>query len=148
MPSTHVSLSHHIVFSTKNREPFLTPERRARLYDMLGGCVRTAGGAAIEIGGTADHVHLLAGLKATHRLADVIRDVKRATSSWFHEAFRVPTFAWQEGYGAFSVSPYDCEKLVRYIRGQEEHHRARTFQEEYRAFLIQHEVEFDERYLW
>lgn len=148
MPSTHVSLSYHIVFSTKNREPFLTPERRVRLYDMLGGCVRTAGGVALEIGGTEDHVHLLAGLKATHRLADVIRDVKRATSSWFHEAFRVPAFAWQEGYGAFTVSPHDCQKLVRYIQRQEEHHRAHTFQEEYREFLVQHGVELDERYLW
>ncbi len=148
MSSTHVSLGFHIVFSTKNREPFLMPLRRARLYERLGGCMRTAGGGALEIGGVEDHVHLLAGLKASHRLSDIVRDTKRATSTWFHETLRVPSFAWQEGYGAFTVSPYDCDDLVRYIRGQEEHHRVRTFQEEYREILAQHKVAFDERYLW
>ena len=148
MPSTHISLSYHIVFSTKNRDPLIAPPWRNRLHDMLGGCIRRAGGAAIQIGGTADHVHLFAGLRATHCLADFVRDVKRATSAWVHDTLRVGQFAWQEGYGAFTVSPYDCDELVNYIRTQEEHHRSRTFQDEYREFLKRHEIEFDERYLW
>jgi REP element-mobilizing transposase RayT len=100
------------------------------------------------MGGTSDHVHGLAGLHATHSVSDVLRDVKRATSSWIHESLGVNGFAWQEGYGAFTVSPHDCEGLIRYIRNQEEHHRVRTFQEEYEALLNEHGIEFDKRYLF
>jgi putative transposase len=147
MPSTHVSLTYHVVFSTKNREPLIAKSWRERLYEYLGGCIRTAGGVSLEIGGTSDHIHILLGLKATHRVADLLRDVKRATSAWVRETV-VPNFAWQEGYGAFTVGGNDYSDLIRYIRGQEEHHRVRTFQEEYREFLTRYGVEFDERYLW
>ena len=148
MPSTHVSLTYHIVFSTKNREPLILPPWRPRLYEYLGGCIRTAGGVCLEVGGTVDHVHLMAGLKATHCVADVLRDIKRATSLWVHEAIGIARFAWQEGYGAFTVSGHDAGGLVDYIRGQEEHHRHLTFQEEYRQFLSEYGIEYDERYLW
>jgi REP element-mobilizing transposase RayT len=147
MPSTHVSLSYHLVFSTKYRQPLIAPEWRDTLYDYFGGCLRTAGGTCLEIGGRSDHVHCLAGLRATHSVADVLRDLKRATSTWVRDVLHLK-FAWQEGYAAFTVSPHDCKGLVRYIRDQEEHHRVRTFQEEYVALLQEHGIEFDERYLW
>lgn len=148
MSSTHSSLSYHLVFSTKNRERMIHREWRQRLFDMFGGCFRQCGGVLLESGGTDDHVHLLAGLKPTHRISDVMRDIKRATSEWAHDVLAIPHFQWQEGYGAFSVNGPRCPKLVQYIRGQEEHHRKKTFQDEYREFLNQYGIEFDERYLW
>ena len=90
---SHISLTYHVVFSTKKRAPLLTSEWRDRLHDYLGGCLREAGAQPLRIGGTADHVHLLAGLRATHRVADVIRDVKRASSAWLHEQTRNRLFA-------------------------------------------------------
>jgi putative transposase len=147
MPSTHTSLRYHLVFSTKYRERLIAPEWRDRLYDYVGGCLRAGGGVLVEIGGTSDHVHCLAGLRATHCVADVLRDLKRATSSWARDVLHLK-FAWQEGYAAFTVSPQDCDGLVRYIRNQEEHHRVRTFQEEYVTLLQEHGMQFDERYLW
>jgi putative transposase len=143
---SYTSLKYHIVFSTRYREPVLEPAWRKRLYDYFGGCFRTAGGVLTEMNGAFDHVHALAGLRATHCLADVLRDVKRATSSWIHQTIGI-SFHWQEGYGAFTVSPHDCAGLIRYIRDQEEHHRVRTFREEYEALLREHGIEFDERYL-
>ena len=95
----------------------------------------------------SDHVHLLLGLKATHRLADVMRDLKRSSSAWVHENFRLPEFAWQEGYGAFSIGAKDREAVRVYIGNQAEHHRTRTFREEYMAFLRRSGLEYDERYL-
>ena len=148
MPSTHLSLSYHLVFSTRNREPVILGSLRSRLHEMLGGSIRTAGGVSLRVGGTADHVHLLVGLKAKYAVADVLRDIKRATSEWVHDVIGLRCFAWQEGYGAFTVSPRDCAGVIRYIDGQEEHHRVRTFQEEYRAFLEDYGIEFDARYLW
>jgi hypothetical protein len=93
-------------------------------------------------------VHLLIGLKATHRLADVLRDIKTTSSSWVHEEIGRPIFSWQDGYGAFTVSPSMRATVRRYIECQEEHHRRRTFQEEYRALLERSGVGFDKRYLW
>jgi REP element-mobilizing transposase RayT len=99
------------------------------------------------VGGVADHVHILAGLKATHRLADVMRDLKRASSEWIHATIGDRTFAWQEGYGAFTVSASMREDMRHYIERQEEHHRTRSFREEYIEFLRKSGVEFEERYL-
>ncbi|HYY15329.1 MAG TPA: transposase, partial [Gammaproteobacteria bacterium] len=100
------------------------------------------------VGGTADHVHMLVGLRATHCLADVLREIKRPSSQWVHETLGVAEFAWQEGYGAFTVSASGIAAVKRYILRQEEHHRKKTFQEEYVAFLRRSGVEYDERYLW
>jgi len=115
---------------------------------MLGGCTRTCGGIALEIGGTYDHVHMLVGLKATHCIADFVREIKRASSMWVHDALSLPGFEWQVGYGAFSVSAYCMDSLREYIRTQEEHHRTRTYKEEYRGLIEEHGIAFDERYLW
>ena len=99
------------------------------------------------VGGTADHVHLLIGIKATHRLADLVRELKRASSQWVHENTKVSEFAWQDGYGAFTVGASDREAVCAYIANQAEHHRTRTFREEYVAFLRRSGLEYDERYL-
>jgi len=148
MPSTHLSLHFHVVFSTKNREPRITAEWRSRLHAYLGGATRNSGGIPEAIGGVADHVHLLLGLPATARLADVVRTIKAVSSKWMHEEAGDRLFAWQEGYGSFTVSPSHRETVRGYIARQEEHHRKRTFQEEYLELLQRCGVEFDERYLW
>ena len=148
MPSTHLSLHYHIVFSTKDRHPWIETGLRDDLHRYLGGCIRTLGGVAEEVGGIEDHVHLLIGLRATHCLADVMRDIKTASSRWVHEERQLPRFGWQEGYGAFTVSRSNVAAVQRYIATQVEHHQKRPFQEEYLDLLHKHEIEFDERFLW
>ncbi len=148
MPSTHTSLDHHFVFSTKDRRPSIHPDVRARIHEYLGGCLRAEGAAPLMIGGVADHVHLLAGLRATHSVAALMRDLKRASCSWIHQELGLRDFAWQEGYGAFAVSRSQVPTVAKYIERQEEHHRVRTFGDEYRRLLEKHEVPFDERFLW
>lgn len=148
MPSTHTSLHYHLVFSTKDRRPSLRPEIRERVHGYLGGVVRGLGGVPLEIGGTADHVHLLVGLKAVHAVADVLRTLKGDSSKWIHDELHAPDVGWQEGYGAFTVSRWDVDRIREYVRAQEDHHHTRSFQEEYRALLIESGIEFDERYLW
>ncbi|HEX8890344.1 MAG TPA: IS200/IS605 family transposase [Pyrinomonadaceae bacterium] len=148
MPSTHLSLHYHLIFSTKERQRWIKDDWRDRLHAYLGGAVRACGGVAENVGGTADHVHLLIGLRATHRLADVLRETKGSSSEWVHREIHLTRFAWQEGYGAFTVSASQIEVVRNYISRQEEHHRRRTFQDEYLEFLKQSGVDFDEKYLW
>jgi REP element-mobilizing transposase RayT len=148
VPSTHLSLHYHIVFSTKDRVRSIRPEWCAQLHAYLGGIVRNIGGVPESIGGVDDHVHLLLGLRATHCLADVVRDIKANSSHWVHEDAGDATFAWQEGYGAFTVSAQLTGTVCEYIGKQEDHHRVRSFQEEYVEFLKRGMVEYDERYLW
>ena len=119
---------------------------REDLHAYLGGIIRTADGIAESIGGVSDHVHLLIGLRATHRLADVIRELKAVSSGWVHNEIGVRDFPWQEGYGAFTVSASQREVVRQYIQQQAEHHRTRTFREEYLELLRRSGVEFDERY--
>jgi putative transposase len=104
MPATYLSLHYHLVFSTKNREPFIAALWRPRLHEYLGGTISGLGGIPEIVGGVADHVHLLVGLKATHKLADVLRELKKASSVWVHEQIGLASFAWQDGYAAFTVS--------------------------------------------
>jgi putative transposase len=148
MSSTHLSLHYHLVFSTKNRLPLIADAWRGRLHAYLGGVVRNVEGVPEAIGGIADHVHLLVGLRATARLAEVVRDVKAVSSRWVHEEIGNREFSWQEGYGAFTVSASQRDLVREYIAKQEEHHRKRTFQEEYVELLKRCGVEYDERYLW
>jgi len=148
MPSTYLSLHYHLIFSTKERRCLIADPWRGRLHAYLGGTVRTLDGVPEAIGGTADHVHMLVGLRALHCLADVLREIKRPSSQWVHETLGIAEFAWQEGYGAFTVSASDLAAVKQYILRQEEHHRKKTFQEEYVGFLQRSGVEYDERYLW
>src|SRR5215210_1893897 len=104
MPSTHVSLHYHVTFSTKDRVPSIATDVRERIHAYLGGVIRGLGGVPLEVGGVADHVHLLFGLKPSHTLSDVLRILKGDSSRWVHDELRMAKFAWQEGYGAFTVS--------------------------------------------
>jgi putative transposase len=148
MPSTHSSLHIHVVFSTKDRFPFIGARWRPDLHGFLGGCLKQLDAFPQEIGGVADHVHLLIGIKPVHAIADLVRETKRVSSEWVKDEQRVRKFAWQEGYGAFSVSKSAVPSVRKYIREQEQHHHKRTFQEEYREFLEKHGIEYDEQYLW
>ena len=147
MPSTYLSLHFHLVFSTKSREATIAPEWRSRLHDYLGGTVRGLGGYSDRVGGVADHVHLLVGLKATHRLADFMRELKKASSAWVHEELGLRSFAWQEGYAAFTVSATSRKSVQHYIDSQEEHHRVKSFREELIEMLAKAGMEYDPRYL-
>lgn len=148
MSSTHLSLHCHVVFGTKHQRPLIAADWRPRLHAYLGGAAKTLDLIPEAIGGVADHVHLLLGMRATHRLADVMRDVKRTSSAWVHETIGEKDFGWQDGYGAFTVSVSLLETVRNYITHQEAHHRKRTFQEEYVELLQRSGVEYDERHLW
>ncbi|HEU5070483.1 MAG TPA: IS200/IS605 family transposase [Verrucomicrobiae bacterium] len=146
---SYVSSYHHCVFSTKGRRPLITAALQERLWPFLGGIARQNKMKAIEIGGVADHVHILLSIPATMAIAKALQLIKGGSSKWVHETFpEHREFAWQEKYGAFSVSESRVESVVEYIRGQEEHHRKTTFQEEFVALLKRHRIEYDERYLW
>ena len=146
MSSTYLGLYYHVIFSTKNREAFIKPEWRLQLHGYLIGTVVGLGGRSIAVGGTADHVHLLVELKATHRLADFMRDLKRASSSWIHETIPLAAFGWQDGYAGLTVSASTLATVRRYIENQEEHHRNRSFREEVLTLLRRAGIEVDERY--
>ena len=148
MSNTYTSLNYHIVFSTKNRELWLKEVLRERLWPYLGGIARENGMKALEIGGVADHVHLLLSIPASMALSKAVQLIKGGSSHWMKETFpKLTGFAWQDGYGAFTVSQSQLDAVREYIRNQEEHHRTKNFAEEYRAFLERHQVEFDERFL-
>lgn len=140
----------HIVFSTKNRERFLVDaDLRKSLHAYVGATMKHLECTPVEIGGVEDHIHILCLLPRTRTVAEVVKETKRVSTNWLHEqAEELRGFHWQAGYGAFSVSQSNVDEVVDYIRRQEEHHRKVTFQDEYRAFLKKHAVEFDERYVW
>jgi REP element-mobilizing transposase RayT len=146
MASTFLSLHYHIVFSTKDRRPLLREPWRRNLHEYLGGTVRGLGGIPEIVGGIDDHVHLLIGLKATHCLSDFMRDLKRSSSNWIAENHE-PTFAWQDGYAAFTVSVSNCEVVREYIQNQPEHHRRISLQSELVRLLKKHGVKYDEKFL-
>ena len=148
MPSTHLSLHYHIVFSTKNREPWMTDDVIDRVHAYIGGTIKSMNGIAHAVGGVADHMHVFTGLRATHCLADVMRDTKSESSKWIHRELNMPSFEWQEGYGGFTVSASHIDAVKSYVLNQAEHHRERTFQEEYLTMLQRGMVEYDERFLW
>jgi putative transposase len=147
MPSTYLSLHYHLLFSTKDRFPFIEREWRGRLHDYLGGTIRGLGGFPEGVGGVADHVHLLVGLTAKHCIADVLRELKKASSVWVHETIGSSKFSWQEGYAAFTVSASARRAVQQYIANQEEHHRKKSFCEELLELLAEAEIEYDPKYL-
>jgi REP element-mobilizing transposase RayT len=139
----------HCVFSTKERLPLITAQLEARLWPYLGGIARENKMKAIAIGGTADHLHALLSLPATISFAKAVQLIKGGSSKWIHDTFHEHRkFAWQEGYGAFSVSPSQLEKTIAYIQRQKEHHRRRNFQEEFIDLLDKHGIEYDPRYMF
>ena len=149
MPHSYVSNLIHCVFSTKERLPLITPELESRLWPYLGGIARENKMKAIAIGGTTDHVHGLLSLPATMSFAKAVQLIKGGSSKWVHDSFRDHRrFAWQEGYGAFSVSSSQVNKTIAYINRQKEHHRRRTFEDEFFDLLDKHGVEYDRRYVF
>jgi REP element-mobilizing transposase RayT len=138
----------HCVWSTKNRASFLDSDLRERLWPYLGGVARENKMKALTVGGVADHVHLLVSLPSTLSVAKAIQLLKGNSSKWIHETFpKLADFAWQEGYGAFSIGVSGIEATVRYIRNQEEHHSKRAFREEFTAMLRRHGLDYEERML-
>ena len=149
MAGKHISLLVHFVWSTSGREPWITSEWNDELYKYIGGIFRNKNAKLISAGGMSDHIHLYASLPSTISLAEIVNAVKANSSRWIHEEFRKRRgFAWQEGYGAFSVSKSGEEDVVRYIKDQEKHHHRRDFKSEFVELLDRHEIEYDERYIW
>jgi REP element-mobilizing transposase RayT len=148
MPQPLASLNFHLVFSTKNREPLIDGEMQPRLYEYLGGVLRAQKSVLLAAGGMPDHVHLLVSVSRELSIAETLRLVKANSSKWIHSAFPERGFAWQAGYGAFSVSHSNIAQVKTYIARQPEHHRVVSFQDEFREFLRRHEIQWDERYVW
>jgi REP element-mobilizing transposase RayT len=140
---------YHCVFSTKERRRCITPELQTRLWPFLGGIARENRIKALAVGGVEDHVHVLLSLPSTTSIAKAIQLLKAGASLWVHETFPEHRgFAWQEGYGAFSLGISQVESTRAYIESQAEHHCKKTFQEEFLEFLKRHGMDYDERYVW
>ena len=149
MPQSLSKVILHIIFSTKNREPWLDSTIRPRIHAYLATICRDLGGEALHVSGVADQVHIVTTLPRTVSQAQFIEQIKKASSKWIKDLdARYRGFFWQRGYGAFSVSPNQLDAVLQYVDAQQEHHRTRTFQEEYRELLRRHGIDFDERYVW
>jgi putative transposase len=149
MPGTYSQILLHIVFSTKHREAWITPEVAERLYPYMGGIVRAEKGVLYDIGGIEDHVHLYLRWRPDGSVSDLMRTVKASSSRWVHDTFpALGAFAWQEGYSVFSVSKSQEGAVKAYIAGQHEHHRKEDFKTELLRMLRLHEVELNERYVF
>lgn len=148
MAHSYCSALFHCVFSTRERHKMIAPDVQERLWTYMGGIARENGMIALAVGGVEDHVHLLISLPATMAVATAMREIKRGSSLWMHEACGQIDFAWQEGYGAFSVGQNQVDATGAYIARQREHHRRRDFQAEFVAFLKKHRIEYDPRFVW
>jgi putative transposase len=146
MGSTFFSLHYRLVFSTKERRPLIHAEWHPRMHSYLGGIIRGMNGVAEIVGGVADQVHLLASLRPVHCIADVMRDLKKDSSTWVKDNFD-RGFAWQEGYAAFTLSPSATNSVRNYIANQEAHHAKLSFVDELKELLERAGIEYDERYL-
>jgi putative transposase len=139
----------HLVFSTKNRHPFIKPPYEQELHAYLGGICKELESPALKVGGYTDHIHILLKLSKKVALMTLVEKVKSHSSKWMKTKDpSLKNFFWQDGYGAFSVNPSEVEKVITYIENQHTHHSTQTFQSEYLAFLKKYKIEFDERYLW
>jgi putative transposase len=149
MANTYTSLHYHVIFSTKNRLPWMTANIQPRIWEFIGGIARKHKMKALRVGGVQDHAHILVGAPPTLAPSVIVQILKGDSSRWIHGEFRnMRRFEWQDGYGAFSVSRADLPGIINYIETQPEHHRVRTFQEEYLEYLQRHGIQYDERYLW
>ena len=149
MPQSLSSILVHLVFSTKNREPYISAEIESEMHAYLAAVFRECHSPALIINGTANHLHTLYTLSRTITVAELVEEVKKRSSKWAKTRGGMHrTFQWQAGYGAFSVSQSNAAAVKRYIAEQKEHHRRKTFEEEYRSFLEKYGVAYDERYVW
>ncbi|MDB6080450.1 MAG: transposase IS200-family protein [Akkermansiaceae bacterium] len=140
----------HLIFGTKDRHPFISAKIRADFHAYLATVARHEDGECYRVGGVADHVHIALRLSRTVAIADLVNELKTSSSRWIkgRQLPELASFAWQRGYAVFSVGPRHLDALVQYIDAQEEHHRTKSFQEEYRSFLNSYGIGFDERYVW
>lgn len=150
MPQSLSKIYIHLVFSTKDRRPFVSDDdARNRLHEYLGGACRKLDCPSVVVGGVEDHVHILLRLSRSVDVARLVHEIKRESSKWMKETFpEMNSFSRQAGYGAFSISPSHVDGLTEYIATQEEHHRKESFQDEFRRLLRMYELEWDERYVW
>ena len=148
MSDSYTNLLYHIVFSTKDRQPLITPDHEVRLYDYIGGTVRKLGGISLELNGTADHVHLLMKLRPDRAVSDILRELKASATGWMRDVFpSLKNFSWQRGYGAFSVSQSQVELVRGYIARQKQHHEKIPFRDEFIEFLKVNGIQYDERFI-
>jgi putative transposase len=147
MPQSLSRILVHLVFSTKNREPLIAPHLQDRTFTYLGGTLAALDCPPVIVGGHTDHVHLFFVLSKNLSISKVVEELKKESSKWAKEHVH-PDFYWQSGYGVFSVSPSNVESVREYIATQAEHHRVQSFQDELRALLRKHKVEWNEEYLW
>jgi REP element-mobilizing transposase RayT len=144
-----MSLHYHVIFSTKKREPWISHEIEERVWKFIGGIARENKMKAVQIGGMPDHIHIALALRATLSVSNALQLLKGGSSKWIKDKFpELRGFAWRDGYGAFTVSKSNLPGVIGYIQNQREHHRVKTFKEEFLAFLARHEIDFDKRYLW
>ena len=138
----------HLTFHTKVDAPTILEEHLPRVFEYIGGEIRTLKGIPFAVGGRPDHIHILSTLPKTMSLADFVMNIKKGASKWIKTIDnRYRLFAWQDGYGVFSVSYANKDRVVNYIANQEQHHRKKTFREEYIEFLKSNNIEYDERYI-
>ncbi|HKR60331.1 MAG TPA: transposase [Pyrinomonadaceae bacterium] len=138
----------HCAFSTKERYPWIDTELAKNLWPYIGGIARRNRMKALAVGGVSDHLHTLLSLPGTMSFAKAVQLIKGGSSKWIHEELGLKKFEWQEGYGAFSVSQSQVKKTIAYINNQKEHHRKRTFKEEFLELLNKHGVDYDPRYIF
>jgi REP element-mobilizing transposase RayT len=149
MPQSLANIYIHLIFSTKDRFPFLSKEVRPDLHAYMATVLANLNSPAVLINSVEDHVHILFNMGRIVTLAQVVEGVKKSSSKWIKtQGASFSKFAWQAGYGGFSVSESNAPKVANYIQCQEEHHRTKSFQDEYRVFLKKHKIQFDERYVW
>ena len=149
MANSYISAYFHYVFSTKHRQPLIRPEFQKELWAYMGGIARKNNMKTISVGGTNDHIHILLSLPSTVTISKAIQLIKGNSSKWINESFEnSKPFAWQKGYGAFSINVSILDATLRYIENQPKHHNHVSFQEEYISFLKKHKIEYDERYVW
>jgi REP element-mobilizing transposase RayT len=149
MANTYSSLFYHLIFSTKNRVPHLSPDLEPRIWPYIGGVAEHHKMTALQIGGYDDHIHALVMAPPIIAPSQIAQFLKGDSSRWIHETWPSRrSFAWQEGYSAFTVSKSNAEAVIEYIKNQRTHHKRKTFQDEYREFLLQHGIVFDENFVW
>ena len=149
MSRTYTQLLTHLIFSTKNREDLITPDLKPELHAYLGGLTRELKGKAYAVNGMPNHVHMLVSLPPVVSISEALGFLKANSSGWIHEKWpEHASFAWQLGYGAFSISKSGVPAVLRYIHNQERHHRKLTYKQEFVAFLRKQGIEYDERYIW
>ena len=147
--STYTSLTYHVIFSTKYRIPRINEGLKNDLYPYIGGIIRGEKGQLLEIGGTTDHIHILAGFHQTVAISQMLQHIKGSSSKWINdEARSQERFEWQAGYGAFTVSHSQVPTVRHYVQQQEEHHQKRSFRDEFLAFLKRHNIDYDPSYVF